>query len=149
MLLFFIVLLGIVFDIVGTAATAGSEEPFHAMASNRLPGAKHSIWLVKNADRVASILNDAIGDMAGTISGALGAIIVFRIVSGNASLSENLLNTLIIGIVAAITVGGKAIGKTVAIAKSTDIIYIAGRVLYSLEKFGIRIVKQANDKRYK
>ena len=49
-LLLFIILIGVLFDILGVAATAGEEAPFHAMASNRVPGAKHAIWLVRHAD---------------------------------------------------------------------------------------------------
>jgi hypothetical protein len=78
-LLFFIILVGIVFDIVGIAATAAQEAPFHARASRRLLGAKKSIWIVRNADKVASFCNDVVGDICGTVSGAVGASIVFSL----------------------------------------------------------------------
>ena len=41
----FIVLIGIVFDIIGIAVTAADEAPFHAMASRKYYGAKKSIKL--------------------------------------------------------------------------------------------------------
>lgn len=140
-LLFFIVLLGIAFDIVGTAAASGEEDPFHAMASDKIVGAKHSIWLVRHADRVASFSNDVVGDIAGTISGAIAAAIVFRLALSNPQIRESIANTLLIGLVAAITVGGKAYAKSFAIKRSTEILYVVGRVLYALEKVGLRIVK--------
>lgn len=34
-ILFVIILLGVIFDIIGTAVTAGDETPFHAMAAKR------------------------------------------------------------------------------------------------------------------
>lgn len=147
-LLFFIILIGIGFDLIGTAATAGEEKPFHAMASNRVPGAKHGIWLVKNADRVASFSNDVIGDIAGTLSGAVAAAIVFRIaiISSTVNTHENWINTFFIGLVAALTVGGKSLGKSFAMKHATDILFLAGRVLYGLEKIGIKVMRPEKTK---
>ncbi len=139
MLLFFIVFVGIIFDVVGVAATAGSEKPFHAMASNRLPGSKQSIWIVRNADRVATFCSDVVGDIAGTLSGAIGAAIVFRILLIGPRFSETLLTTVLIGIVAAVTVMGKSMGKSLAISRSTEILYISGRLLHVGEQMGIKI----------
>lgn len=138
-LLFFIVLIGIVFDVVGVAAAAGKESPFHAMAANRIAGAKQAIWMLRNADKVATYASDVVGDIAGTLSGAIGAAIVFRILITQPSWNETFLTTLTIAMVAAITVGGKAFGKTVAISKSTEILYIAGRVLHMLEPLGLHL----------
>ncbi len=140
-LLFFIVLIGIVFDIVGVAAAAGKESPFHAMAANRIPGAKQGIWMLRNADRVATFASDVVGDIAGTLSGAIGAAIVFRLLLTQPGWNETALTTLTIAVVAAVTVGGKAWGKTIAISRCTEILYIAGRVLYMLEPFGLRLEK--------
>ncbi len=146
-LLFFIVLLGIVFDIIGTAAAAGTEAPFHAMASDRIAGAKQSIWLVRNADKVATFSNDVVGDIAGTISGAIGASIIFHFTLGGPRINADVINTFLIGFIAAVTVAGKAIGKRAAISRSTEILYLAGRVLYNIEKLGIDITGNTKDKR--
>ncbi len=140
-LLFFIILLGILFDIIGTAATAGAEAPFHAMASDRVLGAKQSIWLVRHADKVATFSNDVVGDIAGTVSGAIGASIVFQLTASKASVNANAINTVLIGLIAALTVAGKSIGKRTAISHSTEILYLAGRALYSLERVGINVAK--------
>ena len=64
-LLLFIILIGVVFDILGVAATAGEEAPFHAMASNRVRGARHAILLVRHADGVSTFCNDLVGDVVG------------------------------------------------------------------------------------
>ena len=140
-LLFFIVFVGILFDIVGVAAAAGQESPFHAMAANRIPGAKQAIWMLRNADQVATYASDVVGDISGTLSGAIGAAIVFRIVLYQPAMNDMILTTLMIAVVAAVTVGGKAWGKTVAITRCTEILYITGRIMAALEPLGIHLAK--------
>ncbi len=74
-----IVLIGIVFDMLGIAATAADEVPFHAMAAEKVSGSKEAILIVRNADRFASFCNDVIGDISGVISGTASAIVSFTI----------------------------------------------------------------------
>lgn len=138
-LLLFIIFVGILFDIIGVAAAAGVEAPFHAMASNRLQGAKQAIWLVRNADRVSTFCNDLIGDVAGTLSGAIGVAIVFQLQGFSLGIGETLATTLMVALVAALTVGGKALGKTFAISNSTQVLMIVGRILYSFERVGLKL----------
>ena len=134
LLLFLIVLIGIIFDIIAVAAAAGQEAPFHAMATDRVPGAKQCVWLVRNADRVSTFCGDIVGDIAGTISGATAAAIIYQLIITNPQLNEGILNTVLLGLVAALTVGGKAAGKSFAINRSTDILYVVGRMIYAFEK---------------
>lgn len=141
MLLLFIILIGVLFDIVGVAATAGTETPFHAMASNRLKGAKQAIWLVRNADGVSTFCNDLIGDVAGTLSGAIGVAVVFNLPTVSLGLGEALATTFMVAFIAALTVGGKSIGKNFAISNSTAILIVAGRLLHSLDRIGIKVGK--------
>ncbi|HHU60406.1 MAG: hypothetical protein QM401_06170 [Bacillota bacterium] len=138
MLLLFVILIGVLFDIIGVAATAGNEAPFHAMASNKVSGAKQAIWLVRNADGVSTFCNDLVGDVAGTLSGAIGVAVIFRIAGSSPELSEALTSTLMVALVAALTVGGKALGKNYAISNSTKILMMTGWVLNSLEKIGVK-----------
>jgi Mg2+/Co2+ transporter CorB len=138
LLLLFIIFIGVIFDIIGVAATAGEEAPFHAMASNRLAGAKQAIWLVRNADGVSTFCNDLIGDVAGTLSGAIGVAVIFQLKSFSLGIGEALATTVMVALVAAFTVGGKSIGKSFAISKSTAILTVVGRILYSLERVGLR-----------
>ena len=74
-----IVLVGIFFDMLGIAATAANEVPFHAMASKKIAGARHSIVIIRNADRFANFCNDVIGDISGIISGTASAIVVLQL----------------------------------------------------------------------
>lgn len=135
-LLALIILMGILFDVIGVAAAAGEETPFHAMASNRVRGARQAIWLVRNADHVSVFCNDVVGDIGGTLSGAVGASIVFQLARRGFPIAEAILSTLMIAVVAALTVGGKAVAKNFAITRSRDILLTVGKLLYYLEKLG-------------
>ncbi len=140
-----IVFIGVFFDIMGVAATAADEKPFHAMASERLPGAKHAVMITRNADRFANFCNDVIGDISGIISGTASAYVVlqlsFQLGYSETSGQQFAISILFTSIVAALTVGGKALGKTFAIHYSTPIIYQVGRLLYILEvKLKIKVV---------
>jgi hypothetical protein len=140
-LLLLIVLIGIVFDIIGIAAAAATEAPFHAKAAKKIAGAIQSLKIIRNADRVANFCNDVVGDIAGTISGAIGAAIALNLILiGNNGINELTAGTVMAGFVAAITVGGKAWGKNLAIYQATEIISIVGRVLAVLESlFGLKL----------
>lgn len=118
-----IIIFGIIFDIIGIAVTAADETPFHAMASRKFYGAKQAIMLIRNANKVSSFCNDVVGDICGVISGTASGFIILMI-SGNSSASETtLFGVIITGLVASITVGGKAMGKTIAIENSNYIVY--------------------------
>jgi hypothetical protein len=44
-----------------------------------------------------------------------------------------------VALIAAVTVGGKAMGKSMAISKSTNILLLTGKMLYYLEKVGLKL----------
>ena len=122
-----IILVGILFDMIGVAVAAAEETPFHSMASRKIHGARQSIRLIRSAPRVSSFCNDVIGDICGVVSGTAGAAIVFRMVAG---LSDTTWAEALMGAgIAALTVGGKAFGKSFSMQNSNYIIYIVGRVL--------------------
>lgn len=130
----FLVVLGIIavsiaFDMIGTAVTAADEAPFHAMASRKVYGAKQSIMLIRNADKVSNFSNDVVGDISGIISGTASAYIIVKIFSNSPTAQESVLGLVITGMVAALTVGGKAWGKAIAIENSNYIIYKVAVIL--------------------
>jgi len=133
-ILLVIIFIGILLDIFGTAVTAAQEKPFHAMAAKRVLGAKQGIYLVRNADRVANIANDVVGDIAGTVSGALGISIVARLVLANPSLDIMVLNILITASIAALTISGKALGKKLALIYANEIIFFAAKTYAKFQK---------------
>ena len=149
-LLLFIILIGILADVVGTAATATSEVPFHSKAANKVPGAHHAIYLARKADKVANICNDVIGDIIGTLSGALGTAVVVQMLVFDWSVSQQIMNTLATGVIAALTVGGKAYGKRYAIEKADSVIFLVGRAWSALERtFHTNIVANSQKKNRK
>lgn len=129
LILFVIVLVGIVFDVVGVAVTSADERPFHSMAARKVPGAQEAISLLRNAERVGSICNDVVGDICGVISGSASAVIASKIITHFTFSWPNLVSLMMSALVAATTVGGKAIGKTYAIKSCTAIVHRAGRVI--------------------
>ena len=125
MLVAFLILLAI----VAIAVTSADEKPFHSMASRRVPGAREAIILLRNAGKVSSICNDVVGDICGVVSGAASASIAARVLAmGDFSLPQ-LVTLGMSALVAGLTVGGKAVGKTVAIRSCTDIVYLVGKIL--------------------
>jgi len=125
------IVIGIVFDVVGIAVTAASTAPFHSMAAHRERGATESLRLIKNADKVTGFCNDVVGDVTGIISGTTAALIAARLMEGFSS--ETILFPLLMtGVVAGLTVGGKAAGKTIAINKSTAIVLRVGKLIHFL-----------------
>lgn len=139
-LLLLIIGVGVVMDMLGTAVAAAEEPPFHAMAAKRQAGARHAIWLLRRAPLVASFANDIVGDIAGTISGAAAATVAFqtaRWLSAQANPPDwlaNLTGVVAVGLVAALTVGGKAAGKSLAIHRPNEVVWQAARVLSWVER---------------
>lgn len=133
--------LGVVFDIVGVAVTAADEKPFHSMASHQEPGAAQAIKLIKNAEKVSSICNDVVGDICGIISGTTAAIIIARL-SGDISVSNVVLQLAVSAAVAGFTIGGKAMGKSLAMNKSTDIVLYTAKVISVKDRFIAKIASR-------
>lgn len=130
LVVFLLVAVGIIFDILGTSVTAAELPPLNAMAAKKVPGARQALYLVKNADRVANFCNDVVGDVTGAVTGAAGATVALKLsahISGN--WAEEVFTLLMVGLVAGLTVGGKAAGKTFAISSATSVVVAAGRVI--------------------
>lgn len=114
--------LGILFDIIGVSITVADQSTFNSMAAKNVKGAKLAVRLIKNAEKVSSFCNDVIGDICGIISGSTSASIAVIL---DSTFHWNLLVTslIITALVASMTIGGKAMGKTLAMNKSDEIIF--------------------------
>jgi CBS domain containing-hemolysin-like protein len=134
-ILFVIVLIGILFDMIGVAVAAAEEKPFHSMAARKVPEAPEALRLVKNAARVSSICNDVIGDICGVVSGSASAIIAAEIVVNFTPSAATVIRLLMSALVAGLTVGGKACGKSLAMRESTKIIHAAAKVIWFVKAF--------------
>ena len=143
-----IITVGIVFDIIGVAVTVTGEACFHAMAAKKVNGAQQAIRLVRHADRVSSICNDVIGDICGTVSGAAAASIVFQLVVVGLVKNEGVTTLLLVGLVAALTVGGKAVGKNFALQRGREITFTVAKFLAWWERhFGMQIFRDKGQMR--
>ncbi len=130
-----IALVGVAFDIVGVAVTSADKAPFNSMAAKKIKGAKRGVTLLKNADKVASICNDVIGDMSGIISGSAGSVI-------SAKIAEHFENPVlkfifplsVTAIIATLVILGKALGKGVAIKHSNEIVFFVSKIITFFKK---------------
>lgn len=132
LILLAIIFIGIIFDVIGVAVTSADEKPFHSMAARKVPGAQESIRLLRNAERVSSICNDVVGDICGVISGSASATIAVQVMNHIEFSREQFVALLMSALVAGLTVGGKAVGKTFAIGSCTKIVENVGRLIWGL-----------------
>lgn len=122
-----LIVVAIAFDSVGVAVTSCNLVPLLALSAKKVKGAAIAVKLVKNAEKVSNICNDVVGDMAGIISGTCAATVAIQLFSGDGNL--NLFNILISSVVSAVTVGGKAFFKSVAINNSKEMVLFVGRII--------------------
>ena len=132
-LLLVVIVVGILFDVVGVAAASADEAPLHARSARNLYGAEQAVRLVRHAHRVASVCNDVVGDVSGTLSGAIGVTLVLRVLQDPTDRDVVWASSLMTALIAALVVGGKAFGKTYAIRRSADIMFYAGKVVALVE----------------
>ena len=114
--------IGILFDIIGVSVTAADPKVFHSMNSRKVKGADIAVKFKKNSEKVSSFCCDVIGDICGVISGSTSVAISVLL---SKTLESNLLFTTmtVTAIISALTIGGKAVGKSFAINKCDIILY--------------------------
>lgn len=122
------IFIGILFDIVGVAVTGADEAVFHSMNSRKVKGAAIAVKFKKNADKVSSFCCDVIGDICGIVSGASGTTIAL-LISNMAGIDVLISSLVVSAIIASLTIGGKAIGKSFAINKSDIILYEFSKIV--------------------
>lgn len=135
-LLITFILIGIIFDIIGIAVASADVKPFHSMNAKKVKGSDIAVELIKNAAKVSSFCNDVVGDICGIISGSASAIISV-IISTTTHINIFIVTLVTTSLIAALTIGGKALGKTFAINKSNIIIYESSKFIsyfYKLKK---------------
>ncbi|MDD3341128.1 MAG: hypothetical protein PHN72_02885 [Bacilli bacterium] len=121
-LVFFFIFIGVLFDMIGVAVTASEEKVFHSMNARKVKGANIAVKWKKNADKVSSFCNDVIGDICGVISGSAGVTIALSL-SQILKINSLFITLFVTAIIASLTIGGKAIGKSIAINKANLILY--------------------------
>lgn len=124
----FFILVGVIFDMIGIAVASADQKPFHSMASKQVNAAETAIGMIKNAEKVSSFCNDVVGDICNIISGSAGAVIAVAIAS-KYNFEPVIIALLVTSIIAALTIGGKAMGKSFAINKSEIIVYKFAKII--------------------
>lgn len=125
---FIFILIGIIFDNIGVAVTSGDITVFNSMSARKIKSGKIGVNLIKNAEKVSSICCDVIGDVCGIVSGACGTVIV-AIITKETNYNVILVTVIVSAIISALTIGGKALEKSLAIHESTRIIKIVASIL--------------------
>lgn len=133
-----ILLLGVVFDIIGTAATSCDVGPFLSMASRKLKGAKLAVKLAQKSDVVSSVCNDIVGDVCGIVSGVCAAAIATQVIDLSQLNSpwNFIVSVIIYAVISTLTITLKAAGKSIAVNKANKIIFGVAKMLSIFRKEG-------------
>jgi len=127
------ILIGVIFDIIGVAVQSSDTVPFHSMASKKIKTAKTAKKMLENSAKVSSFCNDVIGDICGIISGGAATVVSLSI-AVKLNVDPTIPTLLVTSLVAALTIGGKAIGKGIAVNKSEYIITKVTKVMEYFKK---------------
>ena len=130
-----ILLVGVIFDMIGTAATACDVQPFLAMASRKVRGGKLAVKLAKKSDVVSSICCDIVGDICGIVSGVCAASIVVDLLKDKTG-GNFWWSVLIYAVISTLTITLKAVGKGIAVKQANKIIFGVAKTLSIFRKEG-------------
>ena len=111
---------------IGVAVTSADSAPISAMASKKIRGAKEALNILKSADKYSSFFCDIIGDACGIICGAIGASLV-ALIAINGNIEKVLIGAGVSALIAALTVFGKAVGKSIAVVHANGIVMRVGK----------------------
>ena len=107
---------------VGISITVADIKTFNSMATKQVRGSKLAVKLIQNSEKASSFCNDVIGDICGIVSGSAG-VALSAILSSTYDINIFTTTLIVTAVIAALTIGGKAIGKATAINKSTLILF--------------------------
>jgi len=134
-ILLIIIIIGVISDMFGIAITVARIGPFNAKAARKIKGSKIAVKMVKNAPKVSNVCNDVVGDICGIVSGATTVSIVIQLAQYYNIVDTTLISLILSGLVACLTVGGKAIGKEIAMKKGTEIVHGIAIALATIKIF--------------
>ena len=133
-----ILLLGVIFDVIGTAATSCDVGPFLSMASRKVKGAKLAVKFAQKSDVVSSVCNDIVGDVCGIVSGVCAAAIAAQAVRMTQlqPVWNFVISVVIYAVISTLTITLKAVGKRIAVNKANNIIFGVAKILSIFRKEG-------------
>ena len=122
-------------DLLANAIITCQPDAFHAMASNKIKGAKRAVTLCRNSTKLGSIFADIIGDICGIVSGAAGtALVVYIAAMTDGDIWEIIASIGVSAVIGALTVGGKAIFKHFAMKYNKQIVFAFAKFLTIFKK---------------
>lgn len=127
------IFIGVIFDVIGLSVATADDKIFHSMATKKVNGAKQAIKLINQKDKVSSFLNDVIGDICGVVSGSCGLAISLKL-ANIIEINPVLVTIITTSIISALTIGGKAFGKTIAINNCNEILFEFSKFLSIFSK---------------
>ncbi len=133
MLLLFMMLVSVVFDGIGVSVTSCDKAAVKKLLQYDAKRAKIALGLIANAEKVNSVCADVIGDICGVLSGACGAVLAADLVS-QTNTGGTWLPTLTSAVVAAATVGGKALMKGIAVKNADKYVVQTAKALSVIYK---------------
>lgn len=132
MLLLFMMLVSVVFDGIGVSVTSCDKGEVKKLLQYDAKRAKIAMGLIANAEKVNSVCADVIGDICGVLSGACGAALAASIAQKSGA--AGFLPMLTAASVAAVTVGGKALMKGVAVKNADKYVVMTAKALSYIYK---------------
>ena len=133
-----LLILNISCDVLANAIISCKPEAFHAMASNKIKGARRAVTFCRNASKLGSIFADVIGDICGIVSGAAGAVLSIIIAVSGDSIVKFISSILVSAVIGSLTVGGKAIFKHFAIKYNKKIVFAFAKFTTLFKKEKVR-----------
>ncbi len=128
-LILFLMVANVVFDVIGVAVTACSIKPILDLSRKNVKGASFALKMVKNADKISCICSDVVGDICSILCGGGGVTISVLLIKLFPGVNSLILSLIINSVIASIAVLGKAIGKTYALNYSQKIVLQVGKML--------------------
>lgn len=133
LILLVFIFIGIIFDIIGVSVTTANPSVFNSMAAKKVKGAKTALWCTANAATVSNFCNDVIGDIAGIVSGSMGAVVSMSL-SSILHLPLLVVTVVVTGLISALTISGKALGKGIAMKNNDKIVFFISKILSVFKK---------------
>lgn len=130
LILIVLIIVSIIADGVGVSVTGADMCQLARLEIAGVKGAKEARIMVGHSELVNSICADLVGDICSIISGACGATIVVELIRYCPDDSVVMwIGITMSSLIAALTVGGKSLVKSLAIGKSEEFIIRAARFI--------------------
>lgn len=117
-----IIIFTVVFDMIGVAVTTADSEVFNSMSAQKVKGSAVSKLVLRNRDKVNSIVSDVIGDVSGIVSGSAGVSIAITL-STSTGIDIFTATLIVTALIAALTISSKAFFKGIALKNRNTILY--------------------------